>query len=284
MRNRGANMKKRIVCCAIILLFLAACSSVDSTDKVAEYPSTPTANTAERNYQTESNDFLEDTSAYTDILVDYETIVSYRLSDGFVNDWNEGKYIEESESLINAKKDEMDARATHGVSLESKWSNMIIEMVDNLQNPTKEDFGYLFKDINGDAVPELFWVRKDGTILSIFTICDGEVVLLDAFFSRYNCVVTDKGELYTFAGGGVANRYDIRFLSEDAEFVGVCSFGTDWNPGKDGMEYYEIVDGQKVFVDEAQFHKILSEEPFVSGSRWSESSISPLASLVGGNT
>lgn len=229
----------------------------------------------DRTGQTEPSKSIGDVSGYSDILMDYETIVSYRLSDAFESDWNEGEYIEESATLTNAKKDETDERATHGVSLGEKWSYMIVGMVDGLENPTLKEFGYLFKDINRDAVPELFWVRKDGTILAVFTICDGDVILLDAFFPRYDCVVTNEGELYTFTGGGAAvNQYDIRVLSDGAELVGVHSFGTDWDSAGEGMVYYEIVNSQKVFVDEERFEGLLTEKPFSLGSEWNGSSIS----------
>lgn len=224
--------------------------------------------------QTRPSESMGDVSGYSDILKDYEAIVSYRLSDTFESDWNEGRYITESTTLIHAKKEETDEGATDGVGLGSKWSNMVVEMVDGLEDPTKKDFGYMFEDINGDAVPELFWIRKDGTILAVFTIRDGEVVLLDAFFSRYDCVVTDEGELYTLSSSGAAvSQYDIRALSDGARSVTVHSFGTDWDPEGEGIVYYEIVDGQKVFVDEAHFQKLLTEEPFESGSGWSGASI-----------
>lgn len=238
-----------------IILSMQGCHNSSNTDRACK---------------TESNEVFGDISVYTEILMDYNTLIDYRVSRTFECDWNNGNYITESETLLNARCDKTGERTTHGVDLGSKWSYMIVEMVAGLENSTKEAFGYVIKDINDDSVPELFWLRNDRTILAIFTICDGDVVLLDAFYSRYKCVITNEGRIYTFAGGGGSNQYDLKSLSNEGRLDAICSFGTEWNFDRTGIEFFEIVDGQKIIVNEQHFQKLLTDNPFELSSEWRE--------------
>ena len=217
---------------------------------------------------TEADLCTSDTSGYTDIVSDYKKLVSYRLSDNFEQQWNDDEYISESQSLMNSKSDMDGVRTTHGVNLEAKWSYMIVDMIDGLEDPSVGAFGYFFADINGDSVPELFWIRNDKTLLAIFTICDSNVVLLDTFYSRYKCVVTPLWEIYTFADGGVSNQYDIRLLSADGTLEVVHSFGTEGKSNGVGVQYFESKDNRKILVNETYWQRLLAYNPFEFGPEW----------------
>ena len=212
---------------------------------------------------------------YAEILEDYEKIVDFRLSDGFENDWNGGKDVGLSSTLLAAKYDEFENRATHGNTLDLKWNYMLADMTDGLNAAEKSSFGYILQDLNEDAVPELFWIRNDGVILAVFTIRNNEPILLDAFWPRYKCVITDNGELYTFSSGGTFySSYDIRKLTSTGELTLITSFGLDGGTSESGVQYYEVVDGAKVAIEEMRFNSLLVEYPFVSGTKWSKTEIS----------
>ena len=77
---------------------------------------------------------------------------------------------------------------------------------------TRDRFGYFVKDINGDEIPELFWVHDNHEILLAFTLSDGKPVGL--FYSRPRdyVYVCDSGELVNFGSGG-ADHGIIRVMS-----------------------------------------------------------------------
>lgn len=148
---------------------------------------------------------------YDDIIEDYRNIVSFRLLDDFEYLWNYGEFIELSEPLLNAL-------TVSGSDLDYRWSNMIVEMPT--ADSTQSSFGYILTDINDDNCPELFWVRDDHTVLAVFTVHDEQIVLLDAFWSRYVCVITDDGKLYTRSSGGAdITDYELRDLSSDGVLI-----------------------------------------------------------------
>ena len=215
---------------------------------------------------------IEDKSSdilYIDILADYEKIVEFRLSDTFESDWNSGRIIAVSDTLLHAQNDENEERATYGLPLNVKWSYMLVDMTDELENPKKSSFGYILKDINGDSIPELFWVREDGVVLAVFAVRDKQPVLLDAFWPRYDCVITNKGELYTLAAGGAGyDNYDIRSLTSSGKLSVVKSFGSEGWSAETGVQYYELISGEKTSISESQFYALLQEYPFRHGSSW----------------
>lgn len=248
-----------------VLVLMVGCQSSSYFDasSTSTFPSPSSS-------QSESGLYNSSILEYADIVSDYRAWVAYRLSDNFVAQWYDGKYISESQSLMNSRADIDGDRTTHEVELETKWFYMITDMLAGLENPSIADFGYFLEDINGDSIPELFWVRNDKTILAIFTICDDNVVLLDAFFARYPCVVTPQWGIYTLAGGGTLNQWDIRLLSTEGRLETICSFGTEYSAVEMGTQYFEIKDGQKILVDEADYQELLESNPFEFGPEWND--------------
>lgn len=198
-----------------------------------------------------------ETVSYEEFLAGYEELVDYRLSDTFEADWNDGKTLPVNGTLRKVFE-----------GTEAEWSNMVVEMTDGLDTPDKGDFGYITKDLNGDDTPELLWVRKDRTLLAIFTTVDGNPKLLDAFWPRYQGVITDDGGLFSRSSGGVSIRYDLQQLTPEGDLSTVHTFGIDGGSAELGPAYYEIVDNQTVNVDEAHFEILLAENPFTFGAGW----------------
>ena len=85
-----------------------------------------------------------------------------------------------------------------GISFDG-WLSGFLEF-----RPLYDRYGYFVKDINGDKIPELFWVQENYEILLAFTLSDGKPVGL--FYSRPRdyVYVCDSGELVNFGSGGAS--------------------------------------------------------------------------------
>lgn len=214
-------------------------------------------------------DYLQVPLQYKEILSDYEKLVDYRLSKTFEEDYNSGKELELSEMLSRC------IVADHLEDIGYRWNNMLAEMVSGLTDPTSKSFGYLLRDINGDGVQELFWVRCDGFILAVFTIYGQKVQIVDAHWQRYKTVVTEEGELYTRSSSGAADTiFEIKKLgANNGELTLVKRFGTEGVESSTGTVYYEVTEEKKIIVDEARFAQLLSIYSFEAGKDWEELSI-----------
>ncbi len=77
------------------------------------------------------------------------------------------------------------------------WKLMLEDMLAGIENPTMDNFGYALKDINGDGVDELFYLRSDNVIYSIFTFSCDNTVMLDVFHSKHECRILKDGSILT---------------------------------------------------------------------------------------
>lgn len=203
------------------------------------------------------------TPEYASVIYDYDALLNFRLSDTFEEAYNNGKRADLNGNWTSAMEEDDD--------LSYKWHCMVVEMTAYLENPTKADFGYILKDINSDKFPELFWVSGDYNIHAIFTVVDGEVQLLDAFWPRYKAILTDENKIYTRgSGGAVYICYEIKELNANGEWVVTNGFE------QDDTVYYELVDGEKTIIDEQQFDELLSANLFEITDNWKSQVIIPI--------
>ncbi len=206
---------------------------------------------------------------YTAILSDYSAIVDFRLSENFIEDYNNGVRPEISDTLDNCIEDE----------LEYHFSCMLIEMAKGIDGLSKESFGYILQDVNRDGSAELFWVRDDYTILAAFTIRDGQVKMIDAFWPRHAMIATDEGFLYTRSSDGADyTSFRLSKLDADGTLSEVVAFGTE------GLAYYEMIGSEKETIDEARFEALVSKYPFEASAAWRKATIytaMPESSTIG---
>lgn len=200
-------------------------------------------------------------SEYEKIVEDYKKIVEFRISEDFESGNNTGEFAELNEKL----------KADLSPSLQYKWDNMIADMLDGIETPSMESFGYILKDLNGDGVRELIWASSDyNKIFAVFTVHDGKVELLDAYWSRYRGVVSDSGKLYTLGSGG-ADTFEYAAVevdtNEDSGLKVIKRFGCD------GGKFYEASGDDDVTIDKTRFDEIFSEYPFEFGEKWADNQI-----------
>lgn len=252
-----------VVFCVFIMITASGCASSKNI-------SSNTSCTIDKQIVEDVDNQISLPSAYYETIKDYKAVIDFRLSNTFEADYNNGKTIVLSKQL----NDDISKASKEESDLGYKWSNMLVEMVNGLQNPKKESFGYVLLDINYDNTPELFWVREDYVILAMFTIHNNEARLLDAFWPQYMGVITDHGEIYTKTSGGAAYCYYelSRLAANSCEINSVKQFGidgvlyVDGNPS--GENYYEGINNTRSTVDRARFVELLATYPFQLGSQW----------------
>ncbi len=239
-------MKKVFLLLVCVMIFLCGCTSQKEKDQINQDSFTLSA----------------DHSMYDSIIEDYQNIVSFRTLDDFEYFWNYGEFIEISDPLLSAL-------TVSGSDLDYRWSNMIVEMPS--PDSAIDSFGYILADINNDGTPELFWVRDDHSVLAVFTVFEDKIILLDAFWSRYPCVITDEGALYTMGSGGASViDYNIRALSDSGMLTTKVGFSM-YNEN-----YSEFINGEMISVSRSRFDKLIIEYPFENSQRWLNTEITPL--------
>lgn len=270
-------MKKVIVLTAALLMtasLLAGCGGFAIVkngygENTADIP--PKGDTSEESSQishestgTSDGEAYEE---YEEILEDYGKIVDFRLSPSFKDDMDNGKYPDLDSELEDYMSDE-DINGGRETELQYRWSCMLADMTAGMENPSRDSFGYIFKDLDGDGTPELLWVSSDyNTVFAVFAVYDGDAELIDAYWPRYSGVVTDGGELYTLGSSGADTfEYAVSRLDKDKEnpLKTVKRFGCQ------SGQYYADIDGVTVSISKEDFQKLLSENPFEFGQSWKD--------------
>ena len=117
-------------------------------------------------------------------------------------------------------------------------------------------------DINGDGTNELILSFSDGTLLAVFTMRDGQAVLLDAYWPRYKGAISDN-KLYAFSSGGLDNySYKTEQLSESGNLNTIESVG--YTNG----EYTHLKNDEQKSITKAEFEEIVAGYQTVIGSAW----------------
>ena len=259
-------MKKILVCFLVlsVMLAFAACAKKESpeaknpavTDETTEEAKSETKEKTEENYE----------KIYEDLTCDYKKLVEFRYSDSFDDTWYE-------------KLDDLDFSTSFSSILSTvvteDHSDAISGMIEGLENTFSpkglEDFGYILYDLNKDGTPELFWVRTDYSIVAVFTVKNGEAVLLDAFGTRYKGYVSEKGELYGWGSGGEQDqRCGVYRLTEEGQLENKCGFsaGIDFFGDPTKMIYKEVTDSQTKEITAERFESLEKEYPREQSKTW----------------
>lgn len=120
-----------------------------------------------------------------------------------------------------------------------------------------EKMGYAMKDLNGDEAEELILLDDDYHIYTIFTILDGQPKIIDdAFFGdgNYTGAIGPDGTIYKDGYGKGENlyRYAMKISNEGTLFG--MEFGClDVDINDIEVEYYKIIDGERINIDASEF-------------------------------
>ncbi len=142
-------------------------------------------------------------------------------------------------------------------NFEFNWGHMLDDMLDGIENPTKNNYGYALKDINGDGIEELFYLRSDGVIYSIFTYLLDNTVMLGVFHSDRECRIMRDGTILTVIKNDDGHTsYEISTLPEKGN-----SFKTTITFGGNGKSFYKIIDGKHTVITKEEFDKFMLSIP-----------------------
>ena len=209
--------------------------------------------------------------AYETLSKDLKRLAKFRLSDKFTHDyWYEYyKEIPFSDQFRQATENLGD--------MDYHWSCMVIEMVGYPAETGPEQFGYILYDVDDNGTPELFFVGREKNVLAIFTYRNGYVILLDAFWSRYRCLVTETGDFYCWGSSGAADNVCEIYTISPASTWTICrSFGSESDWENNRVNYFELEDGVRREITEARYLELCEEYGYTVSEYWLSQTIHPL--------
>ena len=126
-----------------------------------------------------------------------------------------------------------------------------------------EKMGYALKDLNNDTIEELILLDKNYHIYTIFTIVNGQPTAVnDLFFGdgNHTAAIGSDGTIYKHGyGKGEAVYGYAKKLSSDGLLVGFEFGCLDVDLDDSMVEYYKIINGERVIIDYNEF-QLLNEE------------------------
>jgi len=128
---------------------------------------------------------------------------------------------------------------------------------------TQDAIGYAFKDLNGDGNPELILLLQNYTVLAIYTISDCQPKLLDAYWPRHCCGIDSSGLIYVNSNSSAwACSFSTYQVSPDgSSMLLISEFGVEVDGSPADAFDYQIVDGEKQTISQAEYDDLFSKFP-----------------------
>ena len=178
---------------------------------------------------------------YADLIVQFRSVIEFRLSASFEEEYNGGK-----------------GPVSPSSELTYEWNCMLVESISGLKNPTLASFGYMVADLNNDGASEIVFMREDDTVLAIYTQIGEQAHLIGAYWSEKRCVILENGDLFVLSSGGATNFYYKVETYKGGSLLSVREFGLD-----NGRFYQK--DGEDIVdMSEEEWNQLLASYP-----RWS---------------
>ena len=186
-------------------------------------------------------------SAYWDAICDYKTILEHRLS----KKWDLEKPLPDFSDTFQEALDK-------DTISDDFLRTMIFEAV-HFDDDRLKDFGYILYDLDGNKIPELFWVRKDYSIVAVFTYYKEELRILDMYWSRYRGNIADNGQYFTCGSDGAADNSCNIYILNKGKLEEVFCFYRSSDGKADTVGYYETASKVKIEIDEARFKNLSAD-------------------------
>lgn len=158
--------------------------------------------------------------------------------------------------LLNAKNNGSEVVSVYTDAMDDSAKHIedtLVGTVNAARNDEKlKELGYGFKDLDGNGTPELLLLTKYATVHAFFTLSNDLPVLLESAYGDTNeCTFTLSGYVFVPKHSDDGNKFEYYVYHLDhGELVCDSVFGKQ---RKDNIEYFKIVDGETVTIDENAF-------------------------------
>jgi hypothetical protein len=145
-------------------------------------------------------------------------------------------------------------------SFDYTWENAVAL---GFAEPPHGEIGYAIVDINNDGIPELLLGSIDNlnnaSPHSVFTLQNGNPVLLTSFWSRSRGVVSSNGTIYSVGSGGAAYTYLSSYkLNNNADtLTELTDIRSDYSFSEEKPYFIQIVNGKNHYISEDEFWNLL---------------------------
>ena len=124
--------------------------------------------------------------------------------------------------------------------------------------------GYGFKDMDGNGTPELILLSRYTYVRAVFTLVHRKPVLLEACFGKGTYFLFTTNNRFLMARNAVTDGIEeMKFYTchVDGDKMAYDSvYGHVYDQEKkETLEYYQIVDGDRVIIDEQTFNELYRE-------------------------
>lgn len=168
-----------------------------------------------------------------------------------------GDIITQYTELLNAKYhgEELPAPNTDAMSeREAAIAVAIHSAVDRRDDPdTLKSLGYGYKDMDGNGTPELFLLNQYTLVDAVFTLLDGEPLLLESVSEKGSIIFASKNRIFInkiTVDGEVkeTTHYTSRVDGDRMVYDAVCGYATD-GESNHTLGYFQIIGGERVAID-----------------------------------
>ena len=261
MSEKVRYMKKLLslllVLCMLVCFAACASSEAGKTANSTDRETQPPVETTEENQPAPSYVPL-----YAEMVRDFDKLIAFRQSEQFNDSWYE--------NLQNADFSDTFFQATGNLGeLAYRWDCMVIELLGPENSASQKDFGFMLHDLNGDSVPELFWLRQDYSLVAIFTYKNGTAVLLDAYWPRYRGFISQEGKLYSWGSGGAEdNHCGVYSLNAAGVLEETYAFASESDRDNNTVNYFEFKKGTKTEISAQRFEELSALYPDQQSDFW----------------
>jgi len=129
--------------------------------------------------------------------------------------------------------------------------------------PPHGELGYAIVDINNDGIPELLLGSISGLNSAsphlVFTLKDGNPVLLTSFWGRNRGVISANGTIYCVGSGGAAYTYLSSYkLDKNADtLTELTDIRSDYSFSEEKSYFIQIINGKNHYISEDDFWNLL---------------------------
>ncbi len=123
-------------------------------------------------------------------------------------------------------------------------------------------YGYATEDLNRDGTSELILMQEDGTVIALFSLSDGEPVLLGNYWNRSSCRIGADGRIHLYGSGGAdVFSHAVTTVADDGKALETIEeFGADGHEwAEDGTArtiYYRRIDGAETRITEEEYRAL----------------------------